>query len=169
MSTSTMEPEARRAREIGPLSRILDEGYGEGAWHGADMKQAIADVTAEAAFWRPAPERHNIAEITLHHAYYVRSVLGRLGGSAPEPFLVEGDDWFELDGKGKPRKANWPAVRAALTNEQRRLAQLVSELDSSRLRSPLTAAERLDLVLGITCHAIYHAGQIQLLKRLRGG
>jgi hypothetical protein len=26
---------------------------------------------------------------------------------------------------------------------------------------------QLDLVLGITCHAIYHAGQIQLIKRLR--
>ena len=24
------------------------------------------------------------------------------------------------------------------------------------------------VVLGITCHAIYHAGQIQLIKRLRG-
>jgi hypothetical protein len=23
-----------------------------------------------------------------------------------------------------------------------------------------------DLVLGITCHAVYHAGQIQLVKRL---
>jgi len=25
----------------------------------------------------------------------------------------------------------------------------------------------LDLVIGITCHAAYHAGQIQLIKRLR--
>jgi hypothetical protein len=28
---------------------------------------------------------------------------------------------------------------------------------------------RFDLVLGITGHAIYHAGQIQLIKRLREG
>jgi hypothetical protein len=38
---------------------------------------------------------------------------------------------------------------------------------ASQLTSPLAEAERLDLVLGITCHAIYHAGQIQLIKRLR--
>jgi len=32
----------------------------------------------------------------------------------------------------------------------------------------LPERERFDLVLGITCHAIYHAGQIQLVKALRG-
>ena len=32
--------------------------------------------------------------------------------------------------------------------------------------SPLADAERFKLELGITCHAIYHAGQVQLIKRL---
>jgi hypothetical protein len=31
----------------------------------------------------------------------------------------------------------------------------------------LADAERFHLVLGITCHAIYHAGQIPLIKRIR--
>jgi hypothetical protein len=31
----------------------------------------------------------------------------------------------------------------------------------------LDSTERFGLVLGITCHAIYHAGQVQILKRLR--
>jgi hypothetical protein len=169
MSTTTTEPVARSARDAGLLSRILDEGFGEGAWHGADLRQAIDDVTSEAAFWRPAPDRHNIAEVTLHHAFYVRSVFARLGGSAPDPFLLEGEDWFELEGRGKGKvKVTWPAVRDTLATEQQRLAQFVSELDGSRARSALTPAERLDVILGITCHAIYHAGQIQLLKRLRG-
>jgi hypothetical protein len=33
-------------------------------------------------------------------------------------------------------------------------------------RSPMKADERFGLVLGVTCHAVYHAGQIQLIKRL---
>jgi hypothetical protein len=33
----------------------------------------------------------------------------------------------------------------------------------------MTAEERFALVLGITCHAVYHAGQIQLIKRLHQG
>lgn len=34
------------------------------------------------------------------------------------------------------------------------------------MTSPLAATDRSNLALGITCHAIYHAGQIQLIKPL---
>lgn len=78
------------------LARVLDEGYGPGAWHGPDLKAALAEVSPELAFWRPSPERHSIAEIALHHAYCARSVRGRLSGSPLEPFVLEGDDWFAL-------------------------------------------------------------------------
>jgi hypothetical protein len=33
----------------------------------------------------------------------------------------------------------------------------------------MTDAERFNLVLGISCHAVYHAGQVQLIKRLHAG
>jgi hypothetical protein len=69
-----------------------------GAWHGPDLKVALDDVSAEHAFWRSSSERHNIAEIALHHAYCARSVRGQLSGSQPEPFVLEGDDWFSLSG-----------------------------------------------------------------------
>jgi hypothetical protein len=149
------------------FTRLLEEGYGPGAWHGADLKAALDDVTPALAFWRPAPERHNIAEIALHHAWCARSVRGQLSGTTPEPFVLEGEDWFELSGsgagKGGPKKAglSWTEVTAVLASEQQKLSEA-----ASRGSSLLSEAERLDLVLGITCHAIYHAGQIQLLKRL---
>jgi len=47
MTTATTTPISS------PLTRVLDEGYGPGAWHGADMKAALADVTPAIAFWRP--------------------------------------------------------------------------------------------------------------------
>ena len=64
VAEKTQTPDAIDARF---LSRILEEGYGPGAWHGNDMRAAVADVSAEDAFWRPQPERHNIAELALHH------------------------------------------------------------------------------------------------------
>src|SRR5688572_2456693 len=70
------------------LSRILEEGYGPGAWHGNDMRAAIADVSAAEAFWRPGKGRHNIAELVLHHAYFVRQVRGQLADIAPAPFVL---------------------------------------------------------------------------------
>ena len=38
----------------GMAARVLSEGYGPGAWHGPDLKAALADVTPPAAFRRRA-------------------------------------------------------------------------------------------------------------------
>jgi len=147
------------------LARIVEEGYGPGAWHGADMKAALADVSAELAFWRPAPGRHNIAEIALHHAYCVRTVRGQVSGTTPEPFVLPGEDWFPLESE---RTLAWAKVRAALEAEQTRLCAAVAALARPRAKSALGEDERFGLLLGVTCHAVYHAGQVQLIKRLRG-
>lgn len=145
-------------------ARILREGYGDGAWHGPDLKVALADVTADAAYWRPAPERHNIAEVAVHHAYYVRAVRAKLAGADAEPFILAGDDWFAIPDAST---LSWSKVRDLVNAEHEQLADLVANVASGRTRSPLTESERLDLVLGITCHAVYHAGQVQLIKKLK--
>jgi hypothetical protein len=145
------------------LSRTLAEGYGPGAWHGADFKAAIADVTEETAFRRPAKGRHSIAEIALHHAYCTRAVRGRLAGTPPEPFVLEGDDWFDL-AEPSPALA-WKQIVKTVDAEQRRLAEVVERIATGGT-SPLSESERFDVVLGITCHAVYHAGQVQLIKKL---
>ena len=147
-------------------ARVLLEGYGGEAWHGPDLKAALADVSSALAFWRPASGRHNIAEIALHHAYYAHSVRGRLSETAPEPFVLEGEDWFPLSDKGK---LTWKEIGAVVDRQQQHLATLVADLEAGRGRSRLSEAERFALVVGITCHAVYHAGQIQLLKKLHAG
>jgi hypothetical protein len=78
-------------------SRILNEGYGPGAWHGPDLKAALGDVA------------------------------------------LDGEDWFD---------------------------EVVAAVEPGAATSPLAEGERFNLVLGIACHAVYHAGQVQLVKRL---
>ena len=143
-------------------SRVLNEGYGPGAWHGSDLKAALTDVTPDLAFWRPGAGRHNIAEIALHHAYCVRAVRAQISGRVAEPFVREGEDWFDLPDE---KALSWSKVVDTVETQQQQLAALVEEVAAG---SPLADTERFNLVLGITCHAIYHAGQIQLIKRLRG-
>lgn len=159
MSTTT-------STEATTSARLLQEGYGGEAWHGPDLKATLADVATELAFWRPAAGRHNIAEIALHHAYYAHSVRGRLSEKAPEPFVLQGEDWFPLPG---PDQLTWKEIVAAVDRQQQRLATLVADIEAGRAGSRLSESERFALVLGITCHAVYHAGQIQLLKRLNAG
>src|SRR5918993_3806641 len=93
MSTSTEHDQINGLRLS---SRVLQEGFGPGAWHGPDLKAALADVTPALAFWRPAAGRHNIAEIALHHAYYARAVRAQLSGRPAEPFVLAGEGWFEV-------------------------------------------------------------------------
>jgi hypothetical protein len=146
-------------------SRILNEGYGPGAWHGSDLKAALADVQPALAFWRPAAGRHNIAEIALHHAYCVRAVRAQISGRPAEPFVRDGEDWFDL---ADEKALSWQKILDTLDTQQQRLATLIEDVGAGTVVSPLADPERFNLVLGITCHAVYHAGQIQLLKRLRG-
>lgn len=161
-STKTAIPNGLDARV---MARIVEEGYGPGAWHGSDLKAALADVPAALAFWRPAEGRHNIAEIALHHAYCVRSVRAQLSGATPEKFVLEGEDWFALPDKSR---LSWPKVREVVEAEQRALVSLLAGIQAGRVKSPLADGERFDLVLGVTCHAVYHAGQVQLIKKLKG-
>jgi hypothetical protein len=56
-----------------------------------------------------------------------------------------------------------------IETHQQRLAAIVTDIGTNLVQSPLADAERFDLVLGITCHAVYHAGQVQLIKRLNAG
>jgi hypothetical protein len=168
MSTATSIG-ATPASAVDPsvFARTIEEGYGSGAWHGPDLKAALSDVTPEVAFWRPAPGRHNIAEIALHHAYFVRSVRAQLSGRTAEPFVLEGEDWFELSDSGP---LTWPQVLDVVGSQQQQLAATVADLASpTRRRRSSPDVEPFPIVLGITCHAVYHAGQVQLIKRLRAG
>ncbi len=145
------------------LRRVLDEGYGPDAWYGSGLGTAIVDVSADDAFRRPGKDRHNIAEIALHHAFWTREIRKRLTGNVIEPFPLEGEDWFELE-KNSPLK--WKDVVAAVEAEQKRLGDVLSAIARGKVKSPLNDEEQFDQVIGIAGHGAYHAGQIQLVKKL---
>lgn len=143
--------------------RILDEGYGPGAWYGSDLRAALAEVTPATAYTRPAGGRHNIAEVALHHAYWVGQIESKLTGAPASAFPLVGEDWFDLDDE---KRLSWTAITSLVDASQQRLGRAVGEIASGARTSPLPEAERFDMILGITGHAAYHAGQIQLIKKL---
>ncbi len=158
MSTITASPSTPAA----VLTRLIDEGHTTRAWYGADFLTAIADVDAARAARRPAEGRHNIGEIALHHAYWLHEVANRLGAPA-EPFRLEGEDWFEWTERSP---VAWDDVRALVQRELQRLRDTVEAVSAGRMASPLDEAARYEQVLGIAAHAAYHAGQVQLVKKL---
>jgi hypothetical protein len=163
--TETMTAKTTVSTPLDPsvYARLLEEGYGPGAWHGADMRAAINDVKSRTAFWRPAAGRHNIAEIALHHAWCVRSVIGQITALPAEPFPLEGSDWFAASDE---KAIRWSDVTALVARQHKRLAAALDDIGNGAAQSLVSDAERFDLVIGVTCHAVYHAGQIQLIKVL---
>lgn len=153
--------------EINLLLKILDEGYNQKAWHGPNLRGSIRGLTAEAAAWRPAPDRHNIWEIVVHAAYWKYAVRRRLLGDKRGSFRLKGSNWFLLP--GSPTEKAWRQDLDLLAQEHRKLLEAVAEIPHRELHRPALGSKTSNatLIYGIAAHDIYHAGQIQLLKRLR--
>jgi hypothetical protein len=159
--------EAGGDRAIGMLLTLLDEGFERKAWHGPTLRGALRGVTPEEASWRPAPGRHNIWELVVHAAYWKYMVRRRITGDRTLRFPEPGSDWFSRPTDPSPRA--WRADRKLLGDQHRRLRSVVAGLSSADLAHDEAGRKRLWMIRGIMAHDVYHAGQIQLLKRLQRG
>jgi hypothetical protein len=138
------------------------------AWHGGPtLVRSIRGVDAALARWRPASGRHTIWELVLHAAYWDYAVRRRLLGPHIVRFPRSPANWPAM-----PRPASeeaWAADRALLAEQHRLLVEAVEGFPPARLGRRVSGGRRWtygDTILGITIHDAYHAGQIQLLKRL---
>lgn len=148
------------------LLRALDTAYDHKSWHGPILRGSLRGVSAEEASWRPAPGRHNIWELAIHAAYWKYAVLHRLRREVRFP--LKGRDWFPRP-EGEISEPAWKADLRILGDIHRDLRAAVAALRDEALDGIPEGSKRTvqDLVLGVSYHDIYHAGQIQLLKRLR--
>jgi uncharacterized damage-inducible protein DinB len=153
--------------EIQLLLGLLDEAFDKKAWHGPNLRGALRRVSAEEAARRPGPGRHNVWEVALHAAYWKYAVRRRLVGEKRGSFALAGSNWFARP-TGAPTEAQWKADLALLDAEHRALRDVVAALPPRALRkkSPGSRFTNLALIRGAAAHDLYHAGQIQLLKRL---
>jgi hypothetical protein len=148
------------------LLALLDEAYDHRSWHGANLRGAIRGVTPDVAAWRPGGDRHNIWELVVHAAYWKYAVRRLLTGEPRGSFPLTGSNWWP-----RPEQhtlAAWRMDVALLAGEHRRLRDAVGSFPRRRWagRPAGTAFTHAALVRGAAAHDLYHAGQIQLLKRL---
>jgi hypothetical protein len=123
-------------------------------------------LSAEQAAWRPQTGRHSIWEIVVHAAYWKYAVRRLITGAKRGSFPYKGSNWFDRDAGEAPA---WRRDVELLAEEHRQLRAAVAVLDPRRLgeRSPKKRYTYTELIRGVAAHDLYHAGQIQLLKRLR--
>ena len=152
--------------EISLLLHLIDEAYTKKAWHGTNLRGSIRGLTAQQAAWRPEPTRHNIWEIVLHTACWKYIVRRRLLGEKKGSFPLKGSNWIErpLD----MTENTWRRDIRLLDEMHRSMCEAIVLLKPSDLnRKPAgSKVSHASIISGIACHDVYHAGQIQLLKRL---
>jgi hypothetical protein len=151
---------------VDSLLEQLDEAYDHQSWHGTNLRGSLRGVTVDQALWRPAPDRHNAWEIVTHAAYWKYAAWRRLTGEKRGAFPRQGSNWFPSP--PSPTEAQWRKDVALLGEFHRKLRQAVAGLSDARLSRKASGGKETvgRLVRGVAAHDLYHAGQIQLLKRL---
>lgn len=158
--------EGNLAPVIRHLLQMVDEAYEKKAWHGPNLRGSIRGLHIREAVWRPAPARHNIWEIVVHAAYWKYIVRRRLLGEKKGSFPLKGSNWFVRP--ASPSSHAWRDDLTLLEDMHRAMRAAIAELTPKDLQKTPSdsAVSNMSLVSGIAAHDVYHAGQIQLLKRL---
>jgi hypothetical protein len=150
----------------------LDEGFDTKAWHGPNLRGAVRRVDAATAAFRPEPGRKNIWEHVVHAAYWKYTVRRRLLGEARGSFPLKGSNWFERPDPTvheQDWERAWKADLKLLDKTHHALRAAVEGVSPDELETipPGSKTTFARLIAGIAMHDVYHAGQIQLLKKLQ--
>ncbi|MFL5613086.1 MAG: DinB family protein [Gemmatimonadaceae bacterium] len=136
------------------------------AWYGPSLREILEGVTAEQARAHPIAGAHSISEIVAHVDAWVKMYSRATEGTPILPW------------PGMATKVDWPparddsdevwrrSVRAFFDNHQQ-LAQRIADFGDERLTSlvPGRTYDFGQLFQTAALHAVYHGGQIALLRR----
>ena len=176
---------------INEALRHIHPSAGFRPWHGgASVLGSLRGVSPEVAAWKPYPDRHSIWELALHIAYWNYAVWRRLTDGDEGGFPRSPSDWPAVpersgdtakvergaptgDSRGGAEDGSWADAweedRRLIREWHDRLVEAIEGFDSDRLADPAGEGSKTsyaDLITGVLLHDTYHAGQIQIMKRL---
>jgi uncharacterized damage-inducible protein DinB len=139
---------------------------GNEAWNCPTLRDLLAEATAAQAAAHPIAGAPSIWELLLHTTASERVACRRLAGEAvaslpdvlawPKPEAVSNDAWLR--------------TRLDFGDGRRALRQAVAALPEARLDEPVPGREYSFYVMlhGSVEHALYHAGQVEMLMLAQG-
>jgi uncharacterized damage-inducible protein DinB len=139
---------------------------GGDAWKCPSFRDLLAGVTAAQAGARPIQGAPTIFELLLHATVHEDLVRRRLSGEVVDT-LPDEVAW------PKPREvtpAAWLKAKLDFGEARRALRQAVASFPDARLSEPVPGREYPFYVMlyGAIEHALYHAGQIEMLMLAQG-
>jgi DinB superfamily len=136
------------------------------AWYGDSLREILEGVTDAQALSRPVPSAHSIWELVLHVEAWCKLAEGAIQG-VPIPAwagMPKELDWPPVAGSGQQA---WQQTVASCFANHMKLVEAIKSFDDERLGStvPGRTYNFYRLFQSITQHAVYHGGQIALLKK----
>jgi len=123
--------------------------------------EALAEIPAARALWKPASEQNSIWQIVDHlNASKIWQIDMLEKGQAAAPI------WIQPSGG----ESEWQAALTQLVNTHARLKEALSRLSDKDLMAvpdPGSQQTLLELLLSSAAHEAHHAGQIDYLKGLQ--
>lgn len=133
------------------------------AWHGPAIGELLTGVTSEQAFSRPIAAAHSIWELLLHIEAWEIVALDAMKG-APMPYLPPEQDFPPITDASS---GAWDAIQDSVFGTHADLVRAIENFGDARLSEtvPGRPYDFYQLFHGLAQHAIYHGGQIAILKK----
>jgi uncharacterized damage-inducible protein DinB len=147
------------------LADTILRAYEGEAWHGPSLTEVLEGVDAMQASTKKG-DAHTIWELTLHITAWLDIVRRRLEGERlDDTNLTITDDWPPAP--KEVTEAKWSEAKDAVGTAAHRLATVVAEFPEAKLDAQVPGKDYSYSVMlhGAAQHALYHAGQIAVLKK----
>ena len=153
--------------ECNRIANQLASTISEEAWYGDSLRQILKEVSAKQAQAHPIPSAHSIWELLCHVESWVRFALGAVEGVPipPWPAMPMELDWPAVADTSEPA---WKQTVDSFFSHHLKLVETIEAFTDERLEVtvPGRSYNFYRLFQSATQHAIYHAGQIALLKKM---
>jgi uncharacterized damage-inducible protein DinB len=147
-------------RLIGYLVKEFEGLYNGDNWLDETFHKKLSGLSDEAAFTRPYPEVHSVAEVLSHLIEWRTEILRRLR-TATANQLPDERDWIDNE---TLRDQGWLKLIERFDATQQEIIHFLSEHDDTFIEIPWTEKySNRYLLAGLIEHDAYHLGQIGLI------
>jgi len=142
--------------------------YDENGWFVA-LKNAVKNLTAEQAVWKPENLDNSIWEIVRHLNFYNEAYLKRFKGMTVDYSGTENSETFA--GAETVSEEAWQAEIEKFDSIMTEWRNLLEAAESSKFDEAVSATNKAawsSLIAHVNAHNAHHGGQIVVLRKLQG-
>ena len=135
-----------------------------GTWLDESFRGKIDGISTEAAFTKPLPKIHSVAELVWHVLIWRRESLRRMNGQKID-LMNDPDNWR---GNSELLEIGWDQLKKDFYESNVALIKTLKALDDTDLKNQYLDTDKdiHYLIEGLVHHDLYHLGQIGITIKL---